>query len=293
MPCRATPIREIKLASPTLDEAIAPAQQVLTEYGGSVDAAKAIAQATRDCPLATVMAAQIVATEGQHFELAKNDDSFRSTLFGKFQDVIAGDIGEKAARKSQSGDLLCVLVLCSPFIRTIRSLPGRSNLWRVSRYPRSIASCELLCDGGVLFRRGGQYRLSPDLLADFIIEKACVGQAGQSTGYAEQVFDNIGGPHMQRMLLNLGKLDWRLRNSGDPSTSPFVWTAFVAPPKATPGRFRESGRRGRLLSTGRCLGLCGRDHGGRLLPNRASRTSSNTQAIAWRTLRAPLISCGN
>ena len=218
-------IREIKLASPTLNEATALAKQVLTEHGGPIDRAKRIAQATRDCPLATVMAAQIVAKEGYPFELAKNDDSFRSTLFGKFQDVIAGDIGEKTDVEPMR-KLLRVLALVQPFhpddpaiARTVESVEGLS-LPQVNRLLR------LLSDGGVLFKRGGRYRLSPDLLADFIIENTCVGEGGQSTGYAEQIFDRIGDHHLQRLLLNLGRLDWR-RNNGDPSTSPLmhgIWT---------------------------------------------------------------------
>ena len=48
---------------------------------------------------------------------------------------------------------------------------------------------KLLTESGVLFKRGARYRLSPDVLADYIIEATCVGPQGQSTGYAEKAFD--------------------------------------------------------------------------------------------------------
>jgi hypothetical protein len=76
----------------------------------------------------------------------------------------------------------------------------------------------LLNDAGVLFKRGGQYRLSPDLLADYIIEDACIGPGGVSTGYAERVFDAASERHAGNVLLNLGRLDWRLSNR-DPGNS--------------------------------------------------------------------------
>ena len=75
-----------------------------------------------------------------------------------------------------------------------------------------------LTEAGVLFRRGGRFRLSPDLLADHIIEKACIGAGGISTGYAEKVFAAAGDRYIEHVLLNLGKLDWRLAN-GRPSNS--------------------------------------------------------------------------
>jgi hypothetical protein len=210
-------VPDVRLAPLTLDEATVLATEVLKEFQGPVDMAKPIARVTRDCPLAIVMAAQIVAKEKHPLELAKNDGAFRSTLFGKFQDVVAGEIGDKndanAIRK-----LLRVLALLQPFhpddqvvAKIVESVEGLT-------VPCVNRLIRLLSEAGVLFKRGGQYRLSPDLLADFIIEKACIGEGGQSTAYAEQVFDAASGAHLQHLLVNLGKLDWRLSN-GDPSTS--------------------------------------------------------------------------
>ena len=210
-------VQEVRLVALTLEQAKALAAEVLTEYSGPVEFAKQIARVTGDCPLAIVMASHIVAKEGHQLELTKNDDSFRSTLLGKFQDVIAGEIGHKSDAEAIR-KLLRVLALLQPFhpddpviAKTVQSVE-RLSVPDVNRLIR------LLSDAGVLFKRGGQYRLSPDLLADFIIEKACIGETGQSTGYAEQVFDAAGGAHLQHLLVNLGKLDWRLAK-GDTSNS--------------------------------------------------------------------------
>jgi hypothetical protein len=156
------------------------------------------ARLTLDCSLATVIGAQVIATDHRHFELVKNEEVFRSTLLGKFQDIIAGRIGTK-----NDADLvrkvLRVLALLQPFypedqtilhvVATVEGIEAHD----VSRLIRALT------EAGVLFRRGGRFRLSPDLLADHIIEKACIGAGECSTGYAEKVFAVAGDQHIEQL----------------------------------------------------------------------------------------------
>ena len=210
-------ILEVKLDPLNLEQAKELATQVLHEFGGPEDAAENIARLTLDCPLATVIGAQIVAKDRIHLELAKNKETFRSTLLGRFQDIVAGDVGSKSDGEPIR-KLLKVLALLQPFHPEDESLIKAVEQIEKLRAPDVKRLIRLLSDAGVLFKRGGKYRLSPDLLADHIIEGACIGQGGTSTGYAEQVFVAAGNAHVEHLLLNLGKLDWRLAN-GDPSNS--------------------------------------------------------------------------
>jgi transcriptional regulator with XRE-family HTH domain len=210
-------ITDIKLNPLSLEQATQLAAQVLEAFSGPATAAKDIARLTLDCPLFTVIGAQVVAKENVHLELAKNEDVFRSTLLGKFHDIIAGDIGSRSDAESIK-KLLKILALVQPFhpedvsiAQVVERVEGL-GLSEVNRLLR------LLTEAGVLFKRGGKYRLSPDLLADYIIEKACIGENGKSTGYAERVFDAVSNAHIEHLLVNLGKLDWR-RANGDPSNS--------------------------------------------------------------------------
>ena len=208
---------EIALPPLSLAKATELARQALERFSGPVSEAESIARLTLDCSLATVIGAQVVATDRRHFELVKNEEIFRSTLLGKFQDIIAGRIGTKS-----DADLvikvLRVLALIQPFypedqtiLQVVATVEG-IEAHDVSRIIRALT------EAGVLFRRGGRFRLSPDLLADHIIEKACIGAAGLPTGYAEKVFAVAGDRYIEHVLLNLGKLDWRLAN-GRPSNS--------------------------------------------------------------------------
>jgi transcriptional regulator with XRE-family HTH domain len=210
-------ISEVSLPALSLVQATELARQVLERFGGPTNEAESIARLTLDCSLATVIGAQVVATDRRHFELVKNEELFRSTLLGRFQDIVAGRIGTKAdadlVRKA-----LRVLALVQPFypedqtiLQVVATVEG-IEAHDVSRLIRA------LIEAGVLFRRGGRFRLSPDLLADHIIEKACIGAGGLSTGFAEKVFAVAGDRYIEHVLLNLGKLDWRLAN-GRPSNS--------------------------------------------------------------------------
>lgn len=210
-------LQEVPLASLTVAEAEALATEVLQKRSGPLQAAKDIARLTRDCPLATVIGAQVVAREKTLYDLAKNEDVFRTTLLGRFQDVIAGEIGSKADA-GPIKQLLKVLALLQPFHPDDHGL--LQAIERIEKVPPHETSrlIKLLTNGGVLFKRGAKYRLSPDVLADYIIEANCIGVEGKSTGYAERAFEAIGFEHVENFLVNLGQLDWR-RSNGDVTNS--------------------------------------------------------------------------
>lgn len=210
-------IAEIKLDPLKLEQSMQLATQVLEAFDGPAAAAENIARLTLDCPLFTVIGAQVVAKENVPLEFAKNEDIFRNTLFGKFRDIIAGHVGNKSDAESIK-KLLNVIALIQPFHPEDSSLALTVEKVEGLKIPETNKLVRLLTEAGVLFKRGGKYRLSPDLLADYIIEQTCIGVNGSSTGYAERVFEAVGNAYIEHVLVNLGKLDWRKAN-GDPSNS--------------------------------------------------------------------------
>lgn len=200
----------------SLEAATELATQVLTKQSGPVHLAKDIAKLTLDCPLATVMGAWVVSKEKKIFEIAKNEATFRSMLMGKFRDVIAGEISPKNAESIRR--VMRVLALVQPFNTDDGMVADICAAVERLPKPETNKILRTLVESGVLFRRGGKYRLSPDMLADYIIESECIGVAGVSTGYAEQVFDAANETLFEHIVVNLGKLDWRLAN-GDTTNS--------------------------------------------------------------------------
>jgi transcriptional regulator with XRE-family HTH domain len=216
--------KELALGPLSREQAEALAKQVLERESGPVHAAEDIARLTYDCPLATVVGAQIVAREKKHFELAKNEEAFRFHLFARFENVIAGEIGQKSDTEPLK-KLLKVLSLLQPFHIDDKELPVIVEKQEGLAPHETSRLLKLLVDSGILFKRGARYRLSPDVLADYVIEAACIGLNNQSTGYAEAVFYALPERFIQNLVVNLGKLDWRRSdgNTGESRLLDGVW----------------------------------------------------------------------
>jgi len=210
-------IESITLAKPTKADALALATQVLEKDGAPVHSAAAIAALAYDSPLAVVVGAQIVSKEGVHPELFGSNEEFRSTVLKHYENVIAKGI---ATGKDQERvhAILRVLALVQPVVPDDRHFLELLSTVESIDGPDASRLVRLLIDAGVLFSRGLKFRLSPDLLADSIIESACITSGGSSNGYAERVFAAAVPEQKEHVLLNLGRLDWR-RNEGDTSTS--------------------------------------------------------------------------
>lgn len=210
-------VASVTLARPTKHDATLLATQVLAKHGASTDMAATIAGVAYDSPLAVVVGAQIVAREGIHPELFGSNDAFRSTVLKRYEQVIAEGLA-KGKDQDRVHAMLRVLALIQPVVpddgRVLELLAEIEGIVA----PDASRLARLLIDSGVLFKRGASYRLSPDLLADSIIESACITSRGESNGYAERIFDAAIPAHKEHLLLNLGRLDWR-RNEGDTTSS--------------------------------------------------------------------------
>jgi transcriptional regulator with XRE-family HTH domain len=210
-------VASVTLARPTKQDATKLATQVLAKHGASTDMAATIASIAYDSPLAVVVGAQIVAKEGVHPELFGSNDAFRSTVLKHYEQVIAEGIA-KGKDQDRVRAILRVLALIQPVVPDDRRVLELLAEIEGIAAPDASRLGRLLIDSGVVFKRGASYRLSPDLLADSIIESACITSSSESNGYAERIFDAAIPEHKEHLLLNLGRLDWR-RNEGDTSSS--------------------------------------------------------------------------
>ncbi|MGQ7863085.1 helix-turn-helix domain-containing protein [Pseudomonas sp. 32A] len=194
----------------TPEEAQALAESVLAECNGPIAAAAEIARATYTTPLVTVLAAQLVARDDVPLTLLGNSEEFQTYVLSRLQDVIAVTLvsGQDVAKLRA---ILRVIALLQPIIPDD---PGLLNiLWNVERIEESDASrlMRLLSDAGVLFKRGLRSRLAPDLLADEIIRSNYLNADGGANALVTRVFDLANADQLKHLFVNLGRLDWRLR----------------------------------------------------------------------------------
>lgn len=201
------------------------AEQVLRQHGAPEGWAETIARASGDSPLVTALSARAIAIDRVPLELAKNHDEVRDLILGKFAKVILGDLGGRTEDGAHR-KVLEVLALVQPFhpgdlqlLELISVLQGLSPAV-VSRALRNIL------EGGLAFRRGHQTRLMPDVLGDYLIETAGLDGVGRLSPFVEEALASAAPAQLTNMIINLGRLDWRLAD-GDTTRSSLlagVWS---------------------------------------------------------------------
>ncbi|URV28335.1 helix-turn-helix domain-containing protein [Burkholderia gladioli] len=204
-------VRFVDMQPQTRDQAQALAESVLAACDGPQAAAAEIARATYTTPLVTVLAAQLVARNDVSLALLGNADEFRTYVLSRLQDVIAVTLVTGQDVPKLKG-VLRVIALLQPIIPDDPSL--LDILSKAEGIEPSDASrlTRLLSEAGVLFKRGVRSRLAPDLLADEIIRSNYLSENGTANDRVNQIFDLAGTDHLKNLFVNLGRLDWRLRD---------------------------------------------------------------------------------
>jgi transcriptional regulator with XRE-family HTH domain len=203
-------VRFADMRPQTREQAQALAESVLTECKAPSAAAVEIARATYTTPLVTVLAAQLVARDGVSLALLGNAVEFRTYVLRSLQDVITVALvtGQDVPRLKA---ILRVIALLQPIIPDD---PGLLNILLKTEgieQPDASRLMRLLGEAGVLFKRGLRSRLAPDLLADEIIRSDYLNGDGTANERVTEVFDLVGAGHLKNLLVNLGRLDWRMR----------------------------------------------------------------------------------
>lgn len=192
------------------EQAQALAESILVECKATPAAAVEIARATYTTPLVTVLAAQLVARDNVSLALLGNAEEFRTYVLRSLQDVITVTLvaGLDVPRLRA---ILRVIALLQPIIPDD---PGLFNILleiEGIEQPDVSRLMRLLGEAGVLFKRGLRSRLAPDLLADEIIRSNYLNANGTANERVTQIFNLANAEHLKNLFVNLGRLDWRLR----------------------------------------------------------------------------------
>jgi transcriptional regulator with XRE-family HTH domain len=217
----------VKLGPLTKSDMLHLVEEALNSVNALPGWAEPIASIAHNSPLVATMAARIVVREGVSLEMAKNSDQLRLLILGKFKNLLTGGLDGRLDQ-ALIATVLDILSLVQPFhvedpqlIEFIRSLTNATDA-EISRV------LHFLANGGVLFRRGHQYRLMPDLLGDYLIEESCITSNGQLSHFAQSAIKQVPLSLLGNVLVNLGRLDWR-RGNGDTSGSRLLdamWKTF-------------------------------------------------------------------
>lgn len=203
------------------------AEQALVAHDAPIAWADDVVQISGGSPLIVTIAAQTLARQPMATEKLRSQTGLRDLVLGKFKGVITGEAwgaGDAVINR----DILQLLALVQPFHPEDAGLIGLAE--KITRHtPHEIeAAFRKFVVGGVVFRRGHQHRLMPDVLSDYLVDETCLTAESRLTRYAEDVLRAAPAKILQNVLVNLGRLDWRQRD-GDTANSRLlenVWRQF-------------------------------------------------------------------
>jgi hypothetical protein len=200
---------ELRELTPGETEALA--REVLgTEYA---HLAGVLAAQGGDSPLITVLGAQLIRREQLDPRLLSQRDEFRRIVLNAFHDALLGEVGDRADPRI-CRDMLRLASALSPFRPDLPDFQNAAGAFLAVRVDEFRDALQALEDAGVLLRRGRRLRVTPDVLADYALEEACLDRNGMSTGYAERVHETFRDSAPGALLRNLAELDWRRSRGG-------------------------------------------------------------------------------
>ncbi len=158
-------------------------------------------------PLVAVVAGRLVRDKLVRPELCSTDDEFKRTVLDRFAEeltkVLPGD-------NRQWQELLALISALGPVrptdphFRQNASRFLKTEAWQLAQ---GIATLE---EHGLLLRRGGLVRITPDVLADHLLHAACVTSTAEETTYANTMYDEFGSSYGANLLRNLSEMQWRI-----------------------------------------------------------------------------------
>lgn len=168
-----------------------------------------LAAATADCPLVTVVGGQLLAQKAVPPELLERENDFRRVVLDRFHDEMLGQIGEHVDA-GLARELLTLVSALGPVSIEADQVIGRiaEDLGLEPHAVRDLIA--VLDEAGLLLARGRLRRVIPDVLADHILHRACIDNAGNPTGRSDALMERYGDISLRQLLRNLAELDWRI-----------------------------------------------------------------------------------
>jgi hypothetical protein len=183
---------------------------------------------THDSPLVMVLGARLLKERAIDPLLLERDTEFRTRLLQTFQDVLLGGLGNIVDVQLTSR-LLPLIAAVAPFrARDSQLLQTAASLLAtdVATLQRTIEELER---AGVLLRRGRGVRITPDVLSDHILHRACITEQGELTGYAQTIYQVFMAICPGQVLTSLAELDWRVRQTSEQAVDVLgsIWVDLI------------------------------------------------------------------
>jgi uncharacterized protein DUF4062 len=174
---------------------------------GHAQYAAALAAVSADTPLVTVVGGRLIARGDIPPALLANEEEFRRAVFDRFAAEYERLLPAGPVDWRQLLNLIAAVGPLAPNTNEFKN--PAAEILRL-RPDEIVQAMDRLEQHGLLLRGGRIVRIVPDLLSNFLLEGACLTNAGEATGFADLVFQKFQPTYVSNILRNLGELDWRI-----------------------------------------------------------------------------------
>jgi len=191
------------------------------------DLAERLYTATWDCPLVTVVGAELLRQRRVNPALLERDDEFRRTVLQRFSEAELSRV-EAEYGVENVVDVLTLVSALQPVTPENEDFRAAAATFLGCDTPTVVRSLDALEQAGLLLRRGFRLRVVPDVLGDHLLHSRCLTHRGAPTGYVDQLFEHFAGVAFDRLLANVAELDWRIAVTDGSPTQLLdgVWRVF-------------------------------------------------------------------
>ncbi|MHA2068018.1 MAG: hypothetical protein ACXABY_26955, partial [Candidatus Thorarchaeota archaeon] len=154
-------------------------------------------------------------------DLLERDEEFRRTVLTRFRDILLGQVADRIDSNLCRAVLEMIAAVQPVRLDNEQFQQAAAQFLNTNRLTL-VSTIGILEESGVLLRRGYTLRIIPDVLGDHILYEASLTTQGQTTGYAQAVFEQFDSVCPGETLQNLAELDWRIHQTSDKETNLLV-----------------------------------------------------------------------
>lgn len=191
------------------------------------------AEQARHSPFVAVIAMNLIRRRELVGPLAV-DGGLRAQILSRYQEVLGADVEGYSTLTIQR--VLATYAALGQVPADSRALMEQIASFCSLTLVELAKLVAALGDRGILVEQNGICRVTPDVLADHVLESVAAFQ-DLDTGFVSDLWDQFGAEHHHQLALALGELDWRLARQRGPRIMAQVWEAIRL--RLQSSRYRE------------------------------------------------------
>ena len=171
-----------------------------------------IANLFADSTLVGVLACNLIKRKSVSLANLSSESDIKGIILSRFTEELSGKIESK-----KSNDLIHKILDYISALAPIEYDKGKIDSKFISATEEKKSDInECIADllySGVIIERGGRIRISPDVLSDCILERACYLKNGNPSDFFKNLFEKVDGELRNNLLKNISELDWRKKET--------------------------------------------------------------------------------